>query len=483
MGYNKLLKNQSDKLKQEIQFVKQRLNLDFNIPLFCKKEVEARLVGLSLRSPTFNNIMISFIHLETFMANELGSHIGGKMANPLVDYLHSPALLAKSPARSTQQIKQDSLSPQEAQYLLAHAAAQGKGMSPDFLGHYQGSEDSDDVFNYYLNIRDTSNSPAVRSNTKSQVTQQMLQQQAQAAQLQGVKVNYLPSMPDVDLLDSLLNPSASHAQDKANSIHYAGSSLNPPDPHFGELHDIQQADLWAWKNGISVLPAPNNAARTTNNPTAGWLRKDFNAVSSFINQAGGALNILSLMTPETRALVKLGMIANNHQEAILTGAGLLIGAGEIDAGIVGARTAVTAVGKAIRSVGFFSKGGKVTSEAERAANLASKTSDPIIEALKQAIPTPGKTNQLETTLSDGTKVLFRRDIGGHAHEIGDKYPMPVDHYNIEIQVPRVNRLDRFKTVENLHIIVNQDLQPIDIFSNKLGQIYNEPEIYNRPRPQ
>lgn len=39
-AYNKLLQSQSDKLKQEIQFVKQRLNYDFNIPLFCKKEIE-----------------------------------------------------------------------------------------------------------------------------------------------------------------------------------------------------------------------------------------------------------------------------------------------------------------------------------------------------------------------------------------------------------------------------------------------------------
>ena len=39
-AYNKLLQSQNDKLKQEIQFVKQSLNFDFNIPLYCKKEIE-----------------------------------------------------------------------------------------------------------------------------------------------------------------------------------------------------------------------------------------------------------------------------------------------------------------------------------------------------------------------------------------------------------------------------------------------------------
>jgi hypothetical protein len=43
-------------------------------------------------------------------------------------------------------------------------------------------------------------------------------------------------------------------------------------------------------------------------------------------------------------------------------------------------------------------------------------------------------------LEDGTRVLFRKDFGTEAHPVGGPFQGsgPVDHYNIEIQVPRSN---------------------------------------------
>lgn len=76
---------------------------------------------------------------------------------------------------------------------------------------------------------------------------------------------------------------------------------------------------------------------------------------------------------------------------------------------------------------------------------------------------PGKLNQLEAVLDDGSKVIFRRDIGDHAHPIGKDYLTPVDHYNIEIHASNPARPGKFTAKENIHIILDENLQPIDIF--------------------
>ncbi len=179
-----------------------------------------------------NAIMGSSLDLEMFMANELGTYVGGKAANPIADYL---AARQKTPVKSSQQIKQDSLSPQDAGYLMASAAGKGQGMSPDFLGPYPGSEDPYDELHYLLSVQSTDNSPAVQSSTKSQVTQKMLQQQANAARMQGIPVQ--------------------------------GSAA----------HSAQE----------------------------GWFERSVDAVSSFADEVGDVLKVASLMTPETRVMVKL----------------------------------------------------------------------------------------------------------------------------------------------------------------------------------
>ena len=107
---------------------------------------------------------------------------------------------------------------------------------------------------------------------------------------------------------------------------------------------------------------------------------------------------------------------------------------------------------------------------------AAKATNVLQEVLKTAKPTPGKSNQLEAILGDGTKVIFRRDIGDHAHPIGAVYP-PICSldYNIEIHASNPAKPGKFTPQENVHIIVDEKLQPIDIFLKDKTRIIN-PEI-------
>ena len=95
------------------------------------------------------------------------------------------------------------------------------------------------------------------------------------------------------------------------------------------------------------------------------------------------------------------------------------------------------------------------------------------EVLKNAKLTPGKPNQLEAVLDDGSKVIFRRDIGEHAHSIGKDYPNPTDHYNIEIHTANPARPGKFTPQENVHIVVDDKLQLVDVFlKNKVRIIFD-----------
>jgi len=98
--------------------------------------------------------------------------------------------------------------------------------------------------------------------------------------------------------------------------------------------------------------------------------------------------------------------------------------------------------------------------------------NPLHQALKNAKPTPGKPNQLEAMLDDGSKVIFRRDIGEHAHPIGKDYSNPVDHYNIEIHAANPARPGKFTPKENVHIVVDENLYPTDIFLKDKTRIIN-----------
>lgn len=97
---------------------------------------------------------------------------------------------------------------------------------------------------------------------------------------------------------------------------------------------------------------------------------------------------------------------------------------------------------------------------------------PLAKLLSEAKLTPGATHQLETTLEDGTKVIFRRDIGEHAHPIGRNYPEPVDHYNIEVHSPNPARPGKFIREQNAHIIVDQNLNPVEIILKNKKPVNN-----------
>ena len=114
------------------------------------------------------------------------------------------------------------------------------------------------------------------------------------------------------------------------------------------------------------------------------------------------------------------------------------------------------------------------------AEGAAKSTNLLHDVLKTAKPMAGKPNQLEAILDDGTKVIFRRDIGEHAHPIGKDYPTPVDHYNIEIHASNPARPGKFIPQENVHIVVDESLQPVDIFlkdKTRLGADFSKKLSY------
>jgi hypothetical protein len=60
-------------------------------------------------------------------------------------------------------------------------------------------------------------------------------------------------------------------------------------------------------------------------------------------------------------------------------------------------------------------------------------------------------NQLRYIMDNGTSVLFRKDFGNDNHDVNGPYrgQGPIDHYNIEVQVPGTRGV---KKVENLHMV-------------------------------
>ena len=76
------------------------------------------------------------------------------------------------------------------------------------------------------------------------------------------------------------------------------------------------------------------------------------------------------------------------------------------------------------------------------------------QALDRATPTAGHPNQLMYTLTDGTRVIFRKDFGANAHPIRNIFPGKgsIDHYNIEVQIPKAR--GGVRVIENLHIVPN-----------------------------
>jgi hypothetical protein len=106
--------------------------------------------------------------------------------------------------------------------------------------------------------------------------------------------------------------------------------------------------------------------------------------------------------------------------------------------------------------------------------------NPLIEVLKTAVQNPKAPNQYEAVLSDGSKVLFRRDIGEHAHPLKKgKSQSDVDHYNVVLQVPSKNGL---RERANLHIIVDKDLNPVNFYTTHKGGS-SDINSHNKHRPK
>ena len=83
--------------------------------------------------------------------------------------------------------------------------------------------------------------------------------------------------------------------------------------------------------------------------------------------------------------------------------------------------------------------------------MGAKKSDEILALLKKS---KRVENRLESVMEDGTKIIFRRDLGTNAHPIGGRYLTPVEHYNIEFHSP--NRSGGYTKTHNFHIIMDQN---------------------------
>jgi len=105
--------------------------------------------------------------------------------------------------------------------------------------------------------------------------------------------------------------------------------------------------------------------------------------------------------------------------------------------------------------------GKAAQEVAKIENNI-KESGILQKILKGAKFTQRHDHQWETILSDGNKLIVRRDIGKHAHPIGKKYRNPVNHWNIQLQ--KLNTLNqRFEPYYNFHIIVDDKFNIVEAF--------------------
>ena len=110
-----------------------------------------------------------------------------------------------------------------------------------------------------------------------------------------------------------------------------------------------------------------------------------------------------------------------------------------------------------------------------------KSKSVLQDILQTTKPTPGKPNQLEKVLDDGTKVIFRRDVGEYAHEIKRGSGVKVDHFNVEVQEPGA-KAGRFNSRENLHIVIDENLNFVEAFTSKNGVLKNVPKLFNQSKP-
>ena len=89
------------------------------------------------------------------------------------------------------------------------------------------------------------------------------------------------------------------------------------------------------------------------------------------------------------------------------------------------------------------------------------------EALKQAQPIPGRPNQLQTILPDGTRIIFRMDTGSNAHPLRWAGEGNINHVNIEVHTPGPGPKFDTRIQVNQHILLDAGNTPTAIY-NKRG---------------
>ena len=298
-------------------------------------------------------IMGSSFDMQMFIANELGTYAGGQMVTPMASYMHPQD---KTPAPSTEQIKQDSLAPHDQHYLLASAAGQGKGQSPDFLGYYLGSEDPDDLMNFMLSVQTSDNQPAVQNQTKSHVKQKVLQQHKQNANTQGRRANHSISTLPTSINNNHLGNNNNNLTDlfdlfdpfqQTSDAHYfKGASLNPNShehvaPHIlSEVHKLAHFDNDYVNDWGRPMPSMDGHPGVGELLIAG-AKWEYHQIANDISKInnGGLRDRLS-------GFVDLGLNVSTAVSVVapvLEGSGLLL------------RAATREVVGAMKTVGFFGK--------------------------------------------------------------------------------------------------------------------------------
>jgi hypothetical protein len=98
------------------------------------------------------------------------------------------------------------------------------------------------------------------------------------------------------------------------------------------------------------------------------------------------------------------------------------------------------------------EGSVVRAETGAVAPLENATTNTLVKILEKATPTAGHPNQLMAVLDDGTRVIFRKDFGEQAHALRGPFQGQgrIDHYNIEIQIPKPN--GHTDIIENIHVV-------------------------------
>ncbi|QJB56880.1 VENN motif pre-toxin domain-containing protein [Pseudodesulfovibrio sp. zrk46] len=167
--------------------------------------------------------------------------------------------------------------------------------------------------------------------------------------------------------------------------------------------------------------------------------------------AGGLTAALSGMDVDTAAGTAENAAANNALDTIWDALNVLYDSGKIaygyyidDDGLVKEGYIDLGLDSAALLVPFAPAGiTKVVKWGDDVVDVVKKADDVVekpnllIDVLRKSEKIVDKKGKIrfETKLDDGSKVVFRKDFGEHAHSLTGKDGPKVDHFNVEIQIP------------------------------------------------